>query len=180
MGKPLPQVTGEEVSALLAKVPQVKSSWVEARPPSTLVVHVVERVPVAVLKNGNSFILVDQDGIELGNTTDPSKVSLPLIDGGKAVIGKATFGAITSVLATLPAAILNKLSSATAKSPDAVELNMNDGKLVIWGNATDMELKAQVLQALLNVPAPKPTTDIPVPVPVKVYDVSTPRYPVTR
>lgn len=180
MNKPLPQVTGPEVTALLNKVPQVKSAWVEARPPSTLVVHLVERVPVALLKDGKSYILVDQEGVQLGSTTDPAKTPLPVIAGGKAIIGKDTFSAITAVLATLPASILSQLSDATAKSPDAVELNMKDGKLVVWGNATDRELKAEVLEALLNAPAPVVDPTEPAPAAVKVYDVSTPRYPVTR
>lgn len=181
--KSLTQISDEDVATLLQSVPQVKSSWIEARPPSTLRVHIVERVPVALLSTGKTFYLVDQDGVQLGTAADRSKAGLPLIDGGKAVVGKATFQAITAVLATLPKSILGKLSSASAKSPDAVELKMTDGKLVVWGNASDMELKAKVLEALINAPAPTPDPNKPgetAPASVKVYDVSTPRYPVTR
>lgn len=180
IGRPLPQVTQGDVDALLAKVPQIKSSSIEARPPSTLLVHVVERVPVALLKVGPAWIQVDQDGVPLGKVADQSKVSLPLINGGTAAVGTATFRAITAVLATLPKSVLGKLASASAKSPDAVELQMVDGKTVVWGNASDMELKAQVLDALVNAPAPAPADGAPPPPPVKVYDVSAPRHPVTR
>lgn len=180
MGKPLPQVTGAQVSSLLEPVIQVKGARIEARPPSTLVVHLVERVPVALLKNGEEYLLVDPDGVQLGSTTDPASVSLPLIDGGKAAIGQDTFTAMTAVLANLPQSILSQLANATAKSPDAVELKLVDGRSVIWGNAGDMELKAQVLQALLNAPPPTPEAGKPVPVPAQVFDVSAPRHPVTR
>ncbi|MGN5733107.1 cell division protein FtsQ/DivIB [Arthrobacter psychrochitiniphilus] len=180
MSRPLPQVTEADVQALLEPVVQVKSSRIEARPPSTLVVHVVERVPVALLKNGKSFSLVDQDGVELGTTMDSTTAALPLIDGGKAVIGKATFAAMTAVLATLPKSILTQLANATAKSPDAVELRLTDGRSVIWGNANDMDLKAQVLEALLNAPPPTAQEGKPLPVPAQVFDVSAPRHPVTR
>ena len=71
--KPLPQVTGAEVEALLEPVIQVKSSRIEARPPSTLVVHLVERVPVALLKNGAEYLLVDQDGVQLGCHEGPGR-----------------------------------------------------------------------------------------------------------
>ncbi|MGA7203347.1 MAG: cell division protein FtsQ/DivIB [Specibacter sp.] len=178
--KPLPQVTQSDVSALLAAVPQVKSSRIESRPPSTLVVHLVERVPVALLKNGAEYLLVDQDGVQLGTTKNQSAAGLPLIDGGKAAIGKDTFSAITAVLATLPQSVLGKMANASAKSPDAVELRLNDGKMVVWGNASDMDLKAQVLEALITAPPPAPTVANPNPAPVNVYDVSAPRHPVTR
>lgn len=180
LSKPLPQVTEGEVQDLLAPVIQVKSARIEAKPPSTLLVHIVERVPVALLKNDSDFLLVDQDGVELGSTKDPAKVALPLIDGGKAAIGKDTFRAITAVLANLPQPILAQLANASAKSPDAVELKLADGRTVIWGNPSDMELKAEVLGALLNAPAPTPEPGKPAAVPAKVFDVSAPRHPVTR
>ncbi|MHA7176077.1 cell division protein FtsQ/DivIB [Arthrobacter sp. Sr24] len=180
ISQPLPQVTAEDVSALLESVVQIKSSRIEARPPSTLVVHVVERVPVALLKNGATYSLVDQDGVELGTTKDAAAAALPLIDGGKAAIGQDTFQAMTSVLATLPKSILNQLANATAKSPDAVELRLVDGRSVVWGNASDMELKAAVLESLLNAPVPTAQPGKPAPVPAQVFDVSAPRHPVTR
>lgn len=180
IGTPLPQVTEGEVQDLLKPVIQVKSAIISAQPPSTLVVRLVERVPVALLKNNDDYLLVDQDGVELGATTDPTSVALPLIDGGKAVIGQATFNAMTAVLANLPQNILGQLANASAASPDAVELKLTDGRSVIWGDASDMELKAQVLEALLNAPAPTAAPGKPEPAPVQVFDVSAPRHPVTR
>lgn len=180
VNKPLPQVTDSEVQELLDSVVQVKSSSIEARPPSTLLVHIVERVPVALLKNGENYLMVDQDGVQLGSTKDPAKASLPLIDGGTAAIGQDTFQAMTAVLANLPQGILSQLANATAKSPDAVELALADGRRVVWGNASDMELKAQVLEALLNAPPPTAAAGKPDPAPAKVFDVSAPRHPVTR
>ncbi|MFQ4150439.1 cell division protein FtsQ/DivIB [Arthrobacter sp. LAPM80] len=180
LDKPLPQVTDEEVKKLLAPIIQVKSSRIEAKPPSTLLIHLVERVPVALLKNGEDYLLVDQDGVQLGSTKDPGSVALPLIDGGTAAIGKDTFRAMTAVLSNLPQTILGQLANATANSPDAVELKLSDGRSVIWGNASDMELKAQVLEALLNAPPPTVAAGKPAPVPANVFDVSAPRHPVTR
>ena len=179
-GKPLPQVTAEEVQSLLSPVVQVKSSSIEARPPSTLRIHIVERIPVALLKNEDTYLLVDQEGVELGTTTDPASVALPLIDGGKAAIGQDTFNAMTEVLANLPQSILAQLANASAASPDAVELKLVDGRSVIWGDASDMELKAVVLEALLNAPPPSPEAGKPAPAPANVFDVSAPRHPVTR
>jgi cell division protein FtsQ len=172
-GKPLPQVTDEEVGRLLEPLVQVKSVSAEARPPSGLAVEVRERVPVALVKQGEQYQLVDVEGVQLAATEDPASVSLPVIDGGAGTIGKELFGATAEVLGALPADVLAKLSNASAQSVDAVELKLVDGQTIIWGNAGEKELKAKVLAALLKVPADPKN-------PVRVYDVSVPRHPVTR
>lgn len=172
-GKPLPQVSNEDVKHLLQPLIQVRDVTIEAHPPSTLVVHVRERTPVALVKQGAEFQLVDVDGVQLGTTQDPDSVKLPVIDGNAGVIGKDLFKAITAVLAALPADVLAKMSDASAKSADAVELKLVDGQTVVWGNAGERELKAKVLEALLKAPADPKN-------PVRSYDVSVPRHPVTR
>ncbi|MFC9353898.1 cell division protein FtsQ/DivIB [Arthrobacter sp. NPDC057013] len=173
LGTPLPQVSGSEVDSLLKPLVQIKSVTTQAHPPSVLVVHVQERVPVALVKRGNEYMLVDVDGVKLGTTADPTSVKLPLIDGGAGTIGKDLFRATAEVLGALPANVLAKLSNASAKSVDAVELKLLDGQTVVWGNAGEKELKARVLEALLKMPADPAN-------PVNTYDVSVPRHPVTR
>ncbi|HJV99409.1 MAG TPA: cell division protein FtsQ/DivIB [Arthrobacter sp.] len=172
-GKPLPQITDEEVDRLLQPLIQIKSVTTQARPPSELVVEVRERVPVALVKQGEQYQLVDVDGVQLATTADPASVSLPVIDGGAGTIGKDLFQATAAVLGALPPEVLAKLSNASAQSVDAVELKLVDGQTIVWGNASEKELKAKVLEALLKVPADPKN-------PVRVYDVSVPRHPVTR
>ncbi|BAS08485.1 cell division protein FtsQ [Arthrobacter sp. Hiyo4] len=70
-GKPLPQISDEEVSRLLAPLVQIKSVSTQARPPSGLVVQVLERVPVALVKQGEQYQLVDVDGVVLASPADP-------------------------------------------------------------------------------------------------------------
>lgn len=173
LGTPLPQVSDSEVDSLLKPLVQIKSVRTQAHPPSVLVVQVQERVPVALVKRGNEYMLVDVDGVKLGTTADPASVKLPVIDGGAGAIGKDLFQATAEVLGALPANVLARLSNASAKSVDAVELKLLDGQTVIWGNAGEKELKARVLEALLKVPADPAN-------PVSTYDVSVPRHPVTR
>lgn len=172
-GKPLPQISDEEVSRLLAPLVQIKSVSTQARPPSGLVVQVLERVPVALVKQGEQYELVDVDGVVLASPADPAAIALPVIDGGAGTIGKDLFQATAAVLGALPLDVLSKLSNASAQSVDAVELKLVDGQTIIWGNAGEKELKAKVLEALLKVPADPKN-------PVRVYDVSAPRHPVTR
>lgn len=172
-GKPLPQISEQDVAALLAPLVQVKEVSTQARPPATLAVRITERVPVAKLKQGEGMQLVDVEGVPLSATTDSASVALPVIDGGDGALAPELFNAITAVLGALPADVLAKLSDASAKSADAVELKLVDGQTIIWGNAGEKELKARVLAALLKVPADPKN-------PVRIYDVSVPRHPVTR
>lgn len=172
-GRPLPQVSDDEVGRLLEPLVQIKSVSIEARPPSELVVKVMERVPVALVKQGEEYQLVDVDGVKLATKADPASVSLPVIDGGAGAIGKDLFQATAAVLGALPPEVLAKLSNASAQSVDAVELKLVDGQTIVWGNAGEKELKAKVLAALLKVPKDPKN-------PVRVYDVSVPRHPVTR
>ncbi|MET4096548.1 cell division protein FtsQ/DivIB [Arthrobacter sp. UYCu712] len=172
-GRPLPQISDEDVNALLQPLVQVKAVATQARPPATLAVRITERVPVAMLKQGEAFQLVDADGVQLSTATDSTAVALPVIDAGDGAPVPELFHAVTAVLGALPADVLAKLSDASAKSADAVELKLVDGQTVVWGNAGEKELKARVLAALLKVPADPKN-------PVKIYDVSVPRHPVTR
>jgi cell division protein FtsQ len=172
-GKPLPQISDGDVAALLQPLVQVKEVSMEARPPSTLQVKVTERVPVALVKQGDAHQLVDADGVTLSDSADPAATLLPVIDGGGGTLPKDLFHAITGVLGALPADVLARLSNASAKSVDAVELKLVDGQTIVWGNAGEKELKAKVLEALLKAPADPKN-------PVRIYDVSVPRHPVTR
>lgn len=172
-GKPLPQISDEDVAALLQPLVQIKEVSTQARPPATLAIRITERVPVAMLKQGGAFQLVDAEGVRLSTATDAAAVALPVIDAGDGALAPELFHAVTAVLGALPADVLAKLSDASAKSADAVELKLVDGQTIVWGNAGEKELKARVLAALLKAPADPKN-------PVKIYDVSVPRHPVTR
>ncbi|MGY3567634.1 cell division protein FtsQ/DivIB [Sinomonas sp. RB5] len=173
-GKPLATVGTDEVGRLLGQFVQVKSVRARAVPPETLVVEVTERVPVALVKQGQKLLVVDGDGVVLGEARDTSQYSVPVIDGSAMPMGQAVFRAVTAVLAALPADVLAQLATASAQSPDSVQLKLADGRSVVWGNADDRELKAKVLAALMKASPQKGQA------PAQVFDVSTPRHPVTR
>lgn len=178
MGVPLPQVGTAEVDALLEDVPQVASVDIEAHPPSELVVHIHERVPVAVLKDGGKFTLIDKTGVRLATVENRKKAQLPVIDGSSEELGTGIFRTTTSVLASLPADIRSKLEHASAESIDSVVLTLENGKKVIWGNDSQNQLKAEVLQVLLKKAGSKSAESGAAS--IKVFDVSTPTRPVTR
>lgn len=170
--QPLPQVGDDDVRPLLKGLPAVLDVTVEARPPSELAVEITERIPVAVLETGKTFALIDAEGKRIGSVKERKSAELPLIDESAASKDEEIFRTITAVLSALPADVLAQLEHASAKSIDSVELQLTNGQKVLWGNDSQLELKAKVFEALLNAPEPE--------VEVEVYDVSTPTMPVTR
>ncbi|MEN2745906.1 cell division protein FtsQ/DivIB [Sinomonas halotolerans] len=175
-GRSLALVGDEEVAALVGGLVQVKETRTRAEPPGTLVVTVVERTPVALVRQAKTLLVVDGDGVVLGKAAKRADYPVPLIDGAAMPVGKEVFRAVTGVLSALPADVLAKLATASADSPDSVQLRLSDGRTVVWGNAEDRELKSRVLQALMKADARRAAGEAP----VNVFDVSAPRHPVTR
>jgi cell division protein FtsQ len=71
------------------------------------------------------------------------------------------------LLEQLPIWLQELVVLINAESSNDVQLELEDGRTVVWGNSKDSELKAQVLKALFEVDA-------------EVLDVSAPNLPVTR
>ena len=98
-----------------------------------------------------------------------SLTPLAVESGAEDPEGAAT--AMSEVLATVPSPLRGAITQVTASSASDVtlELALEDGgtKTVVWGDAHDAELKAEVVQALLGRPG-------------DVIDVSSPVAPVTR
>ncbi|WAP50925.1 FtsQ-type POTRA domain-containing protein [Arthrobacter sp. ATA002] len=172
MGKPLTTIADGDVEALLADRPEVAGVDVVALPPSEIVVTLAERVPVAVLQSGDAFLLIDDEGREIGTAANRAEARLPLIEGGTEAVNSAVFSTVTSVLSVLPEGVLTQLDHASASSVDSVQLQLLNGQQVFWGSAESNVAKARALEALLQMPPRDP--------PVQVFDVSTPTAPVTR
>lgn len=171
-GTSLTRISADRVRELLADKTQIEDVDIAAEPPSTLVVTLRERVPVAVLRDGSEFVLIDADGRQLASVARRDEVRLPLIDGGTNAVDSEVFPSITAVLAELPVSVLRRLNSASAASVDSIRLSLSGDQKIFWGSSERNAQKAQVLEALLAMPETEP--------PVSEFDVSTPDRPVTR
>lgn len=172
MGVSLTRITDDDVRARLEGMAPVADVRIAAQPPSTLVVTLREHLPVAVLRDGEDYVLIDAEGRQLAAVADRDDARLPLIDGGADAVNSAVFSSITAVLAELPPEILARLNSASAGSVDSIRLSLTGDQRIFWGSADRNAEKAAVLEALLAMPE----SDVP----VGEFDVSTPDRPVTR
>lgn len=171
-GTPLTRVTDQRVADLVGYQNVLRDVTVEAKPPHGLVVKLQERVPVAVVKDKDQYVLVDNEGVQLSRVATREDAKLPLIDGGLAVLGTGEFQTVTSVLAALPSSLLSQVVSAKADSPSSTNLVLADDVQVVWGTAEDSELKAKVLTELMGALEKENT--------VSTYDVSSPLRPTTK
>lgn len=171
LGTPLPLIDYGKVRKELAAFPLIRSYSTEADPPGTLVVRIVERVPIGLLKVSTGYELVDQAHVVM-QTTPERPGGYPLIsipEDASEQSRQKEFAAIGNVLAALPAGMLTEVDSASATGAQDVTLKLTSGVTVVWGGPEDSAEKSVVLADLLKaVPG------------ASVYDVSAPNSPVTR
>ncbi|HMM81579.1 MAG TPA: FtsQ-type POTRA domain-containing protein [Terrimesophilobacter sp.] len=171
LGTPLALFNYDTLRSQLDAFPLIRSFVTEVVPPSTLIVHIVERSPVGAVASANGFAIVDPAGVIL-NTTARRADGVPLIDVGNAGTDSPAFSAVVDVLLSLPESVRSRVDVATATSKDDVQLVLRDGgQRVVWGSAERSALKARVLQELIAVQGATARVE---------YDVSAPLSPVVR
>lgn len=148
-GKPLPQVTSDELAIRLSKYQLIDSVSAVALPPSTLRVVIVERAPIAVVQINGVNYLYDVAGVQLGRAGGSDK--LPIVEQAGNPTSSKTFRQAVAVILSLPLKLLPKVRSIAAATKDNVVLRLRKhGQAVLWGDDSAPALKGQVLDALMN------------------------------
>lgn len=163
-GTPLARVDTGAVARRVQSLPLVASVSVSRRLPGTLVVRVEERLPVAVLRAGGGWQLLDRDARPyLAVARRPR--ALPVVEAANPT--PETLRAAVAVVFALPAPLRRSVVSVSAPGPNAIGLRLTGGRSVVWGGPDQSAKKAAVLAPLLQQKA-------------AVYDVSAPDLPTTR
>lgn len=149
-GTPLLRVDVDTAEARVARLPQVASVEVTRDWPDSVVITVVERVPVAVVGEAGQRSLVDADGVLFDMVTGgtPDGV-VPLDVASPGPEDPATMAGIAAI-ASLPGAVREQVARAAATGPDDIVLTLGDGTVVRWGDATDSRAKSAALVGLLQ------------------------------
>jgi cell division protein FtsQ len=173
-GIPLLRVDVAAVEARIARLPQVSSVAVTRGWPNTVVVTVVERVPIAIVGEPGRRSLVDADGVLFDTVTgEPPAGVVPLDVAAPGPNDPATMAALAAVDA-LPAGIRRDIAGAAATSAEDISVTLTDGTLVRWGGPQASDRKAAALAALMERLAAGELS------PVTTIDVSTPAAVVLR
>ncbi|WP_120006275.1 cell division protein FtsQ/DivIB [Nesterenkonia muleiensis] len=177
-GEPVAQVSSGAVRQRLEQENVVAdvSAYIEL--PDTLHVEVMEHPPVAEVHQDSDVLLFSEHGEVIrtfagAEQLEAGDYATPEISSEAALQDEAVFGTIVSVLGQLPEEARSQLDSATADSIDSVQLELGDGRTIVWGSDERGEEKAAVLQAILG----SEEQDFQE---ASTIDISTPSTPVTR
>lgn len=168
VGEPIATVTEAGVAERLRAIPQIESFRVDVVPPSTVIVRLIERRPVAVVDAADGAAVIDAAGVLLG-AVDASTDALPRLSGVE--VGSEEFDAVATVLVSVPSDVLVQTETIEATTPADIRLTLATGQTVRWGGAEQSPLKADVLAALMATQDPSAAA---------VLDVRAPERPVVR
>ena len=164
-GTPLLQVDTDAVAERVASIRRVASVRVQRQYPSTLLVTVVERIPVAVKDFDDGPHLYDRDGVDFA--TAPPPPGLPYLDVDNPGPQDMSTRAALEVLTTLRPEVAGQVARIGAPSVASITLTLTDGRVVVWGDSERTQEKAEKLAALLTRPG-------------RTYDVSSPDLPTVK
>jgi cell division protein FtsQ len=143
-GTPLARVDLPAVRARVARLAPVDRVTVGRDWPGTVLVRVTERTAVAAVPQGKQFLLVDPAGVAF-DTVAARPVGLPPVT----VKSAADIPVGVQVLVALTPRLRAELVSITVDGPVRIRLALAGGRQVVWGDASQSELKAKVATALL-------------------------------
>jgi cell division protein FtsQ len=164
LGTPLARVDLDEVTGRVEAIPEVSEAQVHRSWPDTVTITVVERTPVAAVRQQSAWWVMDGEGVVFRRTGARDE-TLPVVRTPHGLGAKA-LREVAEVVTVLPADILEDTKRVQAKTMDSITLTLRGGREVVWGSATESERKAEVLRVLLGQEA-------------QVYDVSVPEQPTT-
>ncbi|HEY4018082.1 MAG TPA: FtsQ-type POTRA domain-containing protein [Pseudonocardiaceae bacterium] len=163
LGTPLIRLDTDAIKTRVSVLSRVGSVDVVRVWPSTIVIEVTEREPVATFNGPGGVHLVDATGDDYA-TVATAPPGLPTITVPHIAPNDPATQAAFAVLAVVPAPLRPALVNVAAQTPGSVTFSLNTGKTVIWGDAGNAGQKGAVLAALLSQPG-------------KIYDVSAPDLP---
>ena len=148
-------------TATLAEV-SVGLSW-----PSTIVIMASPRVPVLAVKNPQGQVqVVDAQGVAYATVTAPPR-GVPIINTVESPPSREALRAGITVLRALSPSQRGRVTNVTVSGANMVTLKLGT-VTVVWGGASEPELKVRVLTALMGHKG------------FGTIDVSAPNTPVTR
>ena len=153
LGTPLALLDYGAIEKRLGGVVQIQSFATELRPPHTLVIRIVERVPIGAIASDSGWDVVDAAGVILSSSAAaPRTVPRLNIEG---VDSPGFFAAVRALLA-LPPSLRGEVATISAETRDTVRLILRGVPHEIrWGSDELSTLKAAVLERALEIASEK-------------------------
>ncbi len=152
------------IAARVQALPEVLEATVGVALPDAVEIDVTERTVAFQRLTEGQVEWIDGEGVVFHHTKKPSK---GVIQAEAPRADERLLRDIATVASSLPKKVRGEVTQLKAQGVDQIVLALDGGRSVLWGDASESELKAEVLAALLTTEA-------------RVYDVSSPRTPTTR
>jgi len=166
-GGPLIRLDSDGPLARVRALPAVASARLERHLPHTVRIVVTERTPVLVLATPTGRRLVDATGVVFA-PDDGKAAGLPVVRSTRPDLPPGTLTAVVGMLTALPADVRADVQVVRAEVAEDMAVELSDGRVIVWGDASRPELKSRVLQVLMQRQG-------------RTYDVSSPEAPaITR
>ncbi len=164
IGKPLARVDADQIAAGVKELIEVESVEVSRSFPSTIRIKVTERSAVYQVDSTKLYSWVDKDGVVFHTQSTATEGLIEVKDTSE---DEQVRKDLVTVIQAIPESWKGLVASITTDSKDGIVLTLTDKRTVVWGDASQSELKGEVVTALLNVKA-------------KRYDVSSPANPTSK
>jgi cell division protein FtsQ len=166
VGTPLARLNLAGLTEDVEAIRGVKSASVTREWPTGLAVAIDARIPVAAVADGDRYVLVDDEAVQLAAVArvpdGVPAVDVPLTDSDA-----RTLRTVLDVLEAIPPSLAARISQIGAETRDTVQFTLGEGQHVVWGDASESALKAAALDILLATSADE-------------YNVSAPTMPFLR
>jgi cell division protein FtsQ len=150
MAEPLARVDLDAVRGRVRSLSPVDRVAVRRSWPSTLVIEVVERSPVAAVPGAaGQFNLIDRTGVPY-RTVDAKPGGLPLVRTATPGPTDLNTQSALTVLAALSDDLREQLVAIAVVAPAQISLQLTGNRTVVWGDDTQSGMKSQVATALLK------------------------------
>ncbi|MER7890984.1 FtsQ-type POTRA domain-containing protein [Micromonospora sp. NPDC094482] len=148
-GVPLARVDLAGTARRIGALAPVQRATVTRDWPDALVVRVVERTGVAVVPQGERFVVIDGSGTVFRSLTQRPD-DLPLIRVVEPGPDDPGTRAAVEVLGALTPQLRAALVDVTVESLALIKLRLDGDRTVVWGDASRGDDKARVTTALLG------------------------------
>lgn len=147
LGPPLSRQNVNAVARRATTLPQVSQAKVTREWPHTVRVTVTERQPLLGVAQPGGFLIADLSGVVFAAkpALPPGVVEVAADPGNRPLLVE-----LGSVVLALPEDVRAQVATVSAATPDSIQLKTRSGITIVWGDATQSPLKAQVAVALLD------------------------------
>jgi cell division protein FtsQ len=149
----------DAVARRVATIPRVREVRVRRVFPSTVRVTITERTAVLYFDSPQGTHLLDAEGVEFA--IEPPPPGVPKLTTAHPGDSDTMTRAAVQVLDATPPGLRPQVGEVVARSVSDIELDLRDGRSVLWGGAADSVRKAAVVLPVLTRPG-------------TVYDISSP------